>query len=396
MNNYNLESTKFRFLNAMFEDGEIYIPEHQRAFNWPSKFKNDLIEDVIDGKFINLLQLCVHQNGKKSIEDGQQRFCTLRSFCKNEFKLNQHKSKKILEKHQQVFEEQAEEQKQNNKKVSHVWKQYTQDKNFRIKFSDLPEKLKWDIKNYGIHYTESVWDESEQARRFLRIQNANRLKYEDVLWTWGTTKEKMFCEDVRQMVVNLPNEGKFTNISKTANNNRELMALAIRCLTAAMVGVNTSSAHDKYLQSLENIQLDRQSEKYKKFLKNLSLTLSNLAILDDSEEKWESVLSLSQMRFLLAIGMFKAQEPEFKNLLNQITFKKYVETYFEIMKETKEITKQVKENPSVLQGEMIVRFKKLTPFNDLFVGQISSTKMEDVVNKMFKIILEQLTVNKAA
>ena len=85
---YNMNT---RNLNEILVDESIFIPAHQRAFIWKLRQQENLVDTIMKGYVMPPLIICeviVNNKRTRSLEDGQQRYTTLKRFYNNEFTYN--------------------------------------------------------------------------------------------------------------------------------------------------------------------------------------------------------------------------------------------------------------------------------------------------------------------
>lgn len=84
---WHLTSESLSDIIDAYDEGVVVIPEHQRPFIWKHKQQESLVETVARNMPIPNIILCeTYTNGKKRrwVEDGQQRFMSLRKFVKGQ------------------------------------------------------------------------------------------------------------------------------------------------------------------------------------------------------------------------------------------------------------------------------------------------------------------------
>lgn len=75
-------------VSALLNDSRIYVPDHQRPYVWDEKRASKFIETVVDGlptHSLMMSQEVVDGAIRHSLEDGQQRWFTIKKFISGEF-----------------------------------------------------------------------------------------------------------------------------------------------------------------------------------------------------------------------------------------------------------------------------------------------------------------------
>lgn len=164
-------------------------PSYQRWYIWKKEYQDKLIYSLFNSYPIWSIVLRVLDTpnikwAKKEVVDWQQRLTTINNFVNDEIILDSNISKKIIDISLEYFEESSKE----NKKISRILDKYKSWKNLKLKFSDFPESLKWNIWAVNIATITISNSTEEQVSEYFRfVQNQERLRAWEIIQSFPDT-----------------------------------------------------------------------------------------------------------------------------------------------------------------------------------------------------------------
>lgn len=280
-------------------------PAYQRGYIWKKDYQDKLIYSLFNSYPIWSIVLRILSDNsstkwaKSEVVDWQQRLTTINRFLKDEIILDSNMSKKIIEITLEYFEEASKE----NKKIEKILKKYEDGKNIKLKFSDFPDSLKWNIEAVNIATINISNATEEQVAEYFRfVQNQERLRAWEIIESFPDTILDKYVEKLENKELLLKvlwfddNRKEFEkifywmiwlfeeklNLWCTDNQIRDYVSNKKDDLTwKPLLLVNNMI---KNLNSLSKIKLNQKIKSNKRFLKFI-LLLSAFEFIDFSSEE---------------------------------------------------------------------------------------------------------------
>ena len=173
---YNPNLISIMSLKVQFEEKHLNLNDEYQIENmWNRQMKEDLIESIFMGMPIGSAMVWDGPNGKEVI-DGLQRISTILEFMNSEFTLSPSQSKAICK----MFSKELslENTTMSKKYVRNI----EENKNFRLKYSNLPLMMKniFDIYQFLVIEIRGV-DINTLRNYFIKVQNQESLKAGEIV-----------------------------------------------------------------------------------------------------------------------------------------------------------------------------------------------------------------------
>ena len=162
-------------------DGIDLRPSYQRGYIWSADFKDKLLYSIIKGYPIGNISLRVRvdKNSKGAMQevvDGQQRLTTIFNFIQDEYVIQGDISRKIIE---YIIEYLGDE---SDAKLDRLKKRLRNKGKIALKYSQLPESIKDNMRAYNISITNITNASDEEIAEYFRyLQNQERLRAGEII-----------------------------------------------------------------------------------------------------------------------------------------------------------------------------------------------------------------------
>ena len=157
-------------------------PSYQRWYIWKRDYQYKLIYSLFNSYPIWSIILrnrneSNDKGAKMEVVDWQQRLTTIYNFINDEIILDSETSKKIIEISLDYFED-----VRGDKKIDKILSKYEKWQNIKLKYSDLPDSLKWNISAVNIATISISNSTEEQVSEYFRfVQNQERLRAWEII-----------------------------------------------------------------------------------------------------------------------------------------------------------------------------------------------------------------------
>ena len=182
--------------NVNRRDGIDLQPKYQRGYIWGSEFKDKLIYSIIKGYPIGNISLRVRadrntKGAMQEVVDGQQRLTTIFNFITDNYHIQGDFSRKIIE---YIIEYMGDD---TDSKLEKLKKRINNRGGLILKYNQLPESIKENIKSYNIsitNITNATDDEITEYFRFL--QNQERLRAGEIINSVPETALEIYLDKI--------------------------------------------------------------------------------------------------------------------------------------------------------------------------------------------------------
>ena len=167
--------------NINKRDGIDLRPSYQRGYIWSADFKDKLIYSVIRNYPIGNISLRVRternrKGAMQEVVDGQQRLTTIIKFIEDDYTVQGDISRKIIE---YIADYMGDE---HDNKLERLKRRLSNRGKISLKFSQLPETIKENIRAYNISITNITnASDDEIAEYFRYLQNQERLRAGEII-----------------------------------------------------------------------------------------------------------------------------------------------------------------------------------------------------------------------
>lgn len=174
--------------NVNKRDGIDLRPSYQRGYIWSSDFKDKLIYSIIKSYPIGNISLRVRadrntKGAMQEVVDGQQRLTTIHRFIEDEYVVQGDISRKILE---YIVEYMGDE---DDSKLEKLKKRLSNKGKISLKFSQLPQSIKDNMRAYNISITNITNATDDEITEYFRyLQNQERLRAGEIINSVPETK----------------------------------------------------------------------------------------------------------------------------------------------------------------------------------------------------------------
>lgn len=198
--------------NVNKRDGLDLRPSYQRGYIWSADFKDKLIYSIIKSYPIGNISIRVRtdkneKGAMQEVVDGQQRLTTIYKFIGDEYTIQGDVSRKIIE---YIVEYMGDE---NDIKLEKLKKRLNNKGKISLKYSQLPESIKENIKAYNISITNITNAKDDEITEYFRyLQNQERLRAGEIINSVPETKLEQYLDaiDKESLLAKL----KFSNTRK--------------------------------------------------------------------------------------------------------------------------------------------------------------------------------------
>ena len=162
-------------------DGIDLRPSYQRGYIWSADFKDKLLYSIIKGYPIGNISLRVRvdknsRGAMQEVVDGQQRLTTIFNFIQDEYIIQGDISRKIIE---YIIEYLGDE---SDAKLDRLKKRSRNKGKIALKYSQLPESIKDNMRAYNISITNITNASDEEIAEYFRyLQNQERLRAGEII-----------------------------------------------------------------------------------------------------------------------------------------------------------------------------------------------------------------------
>lgn len=171
-------------------------PSYQRAYIWGDDFKDKLIYSIIKSYPIGNISIRVLGNDEENIKgartevvDGQQRLTTIRDFIMGDYNIKSEWSRKIIIEIEDFYQK----ANQTDLELQKLLKKLKNKRGVVLKFEDLPEIIKGNIKNYNISVSHISDAKEIQIREYFRfLQNQERLRAGEIINSMPPTNLEVY------------------------------------------------------------------------------------------------------------------------------------------------------------------------------------------------------------
>lgn len=182
--------------NVNKRDGIDLRPSYQRGYIWSSDFKDKLIYSIIKSYPIGNISLRVRadrntKGAMQEVVDGQQRLTTIHMFIEDEYVVQGDISRKILEYIVEYMGEEADS------KLEKLKKRLFNKGKISLKYSQLPQSIKDNIRAYNISITNITNATDDEITEYFRyLQNQERLRAGEIINSVPETKLEEYLTSV--------------------------------------------------------------------------------------------------------------------------------------------------------------------------------------------------------
>ena len=294
-------------------------PPYQRAFIWKDDFKDKLIYSIIKSYPIGNISIRVlgndeeNDNGARTeVVDGQQRLTSIRDFMSGDYKIKGEWARKIIQEIADFYKK----ANQTDLELQKLLKKLN-NKGIVLRYSDLPEIIKGNIRNYNISISH-ISDASElQIREYFRfLQNQERLRAGEIINSMPPTNLEPYLNA-------LADKEKVLDVISFSDDRRDFDKV-FYSIVGLFDGKISFGTTDKIIQnyvvdaedliqgkekvaqmilqlnSISGLNIGLESATRKRFLKYL-LLLCGFGFVDFKENTFEKITILSEIDNLLSV-----------------------------------------------------------------------------------------------
>ena len=275
-------------------------PAYQRGYVWNDDFKEKLIYSIIKSYPIGNVSIRNLEspnsiNAKSEVVDGQQRLTTIFNFINDKLEIKGEYARNII---REIKDYLGDESDSKSKKLL---KKLERKGNVSIKYSDLPEDVRDNIKAFPLSITYISNASDQQITEYFNfLQNQERLRAGEIINSMPDTILDRYFDDI-------DNKDKFLNVLSYEDNRMEFDKIFYSIIGLFDGEINFGVTDNVIKDYVSNKKSELTNEALQ-FTKNMIGVINKISDIDDEK------LGKANKRYIKLLLLLAGLKPEYFNI----------------------------------------------------------------------------------